>query len=201
MSMDPLYETPPQRTVYLGPLLTFNQVVCLPGIGLYKFLYTILEIKLFLHVSLANMFSHIAGSLFILMMVSLAVQKLFNLMQSHFFIFSFISLALRDTQAKILLCEISEILPPMFSSRIFYGIMTYLSLLSILSSLCKLVVQFLSFAYYSPVLPTPFIEEAIFTPFYALVPLIDHRNMGLFCGSLFCSTDPCVCSYASTRLF
>ena len=31
--------------------------------------------------------------------------------------------------------------------------------------------------------------------------LIDHRDLGLFLGSLFCSFDLCVCSYASTRLF
>ena len=34
--------------------------------------------------------------------------------------------------------------------------------------------------------------------------LIDHRDMGLFLGSLFwalCSIDLCVCSYASTTLF
>ena len=40
----------------------------------------ILEINPLLDVSLANMFSHTLGSLFILLMVSLAVQKLFNLM-------------------------------------------------------------------------------------------------------------------------
>ena len=30
--------------------------------------------------------------------------------------------------------------------------------------------------------------------------LIDHRDMGLFLGSPFCSLDLCVCSYTSTRL-
>ena len=40
----------------------------------------ILEIKPLAKVSLANMFSHTVGSLLILMMVSLAVQKLFSLM-------------------------------------------------------------------------------------------------------------------------
>ena len=70
----------------------------------------ILEIKPFSEVSLANMFSHTVGYLFILMlfslpmqnllillMFSLAVQKVFNLMRSHLFILSFISLALGDT--------------------------------------------------------------------------------------------------------
>ena len=31
--------------------------------------------------------------------------------------------------------------------------------------------------------------------------LIDHRDLGLFLGSLFCSIGLCACSYASSRLF
>ena len=96
-------------------------------IGLFVFLVLshmsslyILEIKLLSEVSLANMFSHRVGSLFILMMVSLAVQQLFNLMQPYLFIFfPCISLALEDILAKILLCGISEILLPMFAARTF----------------------------------------------------------------------------------
>ena len=41
--------------------------------------FYILEINPLSDVSLANMFSHTVGSFFILIMVSLAVQKLFNL--------------------------------------------------------------------------------------------------------------------------
>ena len=79
----------------------------------------ILEIKPLSEVSLANMFSHTVGSLFILMLFSLAMQKLFNLRRSHLFILSFMSLALGDISAKILLCGIPEIFLPMFSSRTF----------------------------------------------------------------------------------
>ena len=67
----------------------------------------ILEIKLLSEVSLANMFSHIVGSLLILTLFSLAMQKLFDLMRSHLFILSFMSLALVDILLKILLCGIS----------------------------------------------------------------------------------------------
>ena len=77
----------------------------------------ILGIKPLSDVSLANMFSHIVGSLFILMLFSLVMQKLFNLMQSHLFIFSFISLAPGDILAKIFLHGIFEIFQPMFSYR------------------------------------------------------------------------------------
>ena len=44
------------------------------------------------------------GSLFILLMFSLAIHKLFILVSSHFFTLSLISLALGDIWVKILLC-------------------------------------------------------------------------------------------------
>ena len=77
----------------------------------------ILEIKPLSEVSLANMFSHTVASLFILILFSLAMQKLFILMRSNLFILSIMSFALGDISVKILLCEISEIFLPMFSSR------------------------------------------------------------------------------------
>ena len=79
----------------------------------------ILEIKPLSKVSLANIFSHTVGFLFILSMISLAMQKIFILMKSHLFILSFISLALGDILVKILLHGISEIFLPMFSCRAF----------------------------------------------------------------------------------
>ena len=79
----------------------------------------ILEIKPLSEVSLANMFSHTVGSLFILMLFSLAVQKLFILMRSHFFILFFTSLAVGDISVKIWLHGKSEIFLPMFSPRTF----------------------------------------------------------------------------------
>ena len=79
----------------------------------------ILETRPLSEVSLANMFPHIVGSLLILMLFSLAMQKLFNLMGSHLFILSFMSLTLGDISVKILLCGMSEIFLPMFSSKTF----------------------------------------------------------------------------------
>ena len=70
-------------------------------------------------ISLANIFSYVVGFLFILMMFSLGVQKLFNLMYSHLFILSFVSLAVGDTAVKTLLHGVSEIFLLMFSSRTF----------------------------------------------------------------------------------
>ena len=80
-------------------------------------LYILEIILLCEEVSLANMFSHIVGSLFILLMFSLAVHKFFILMKSHLFILSFMSLAQGDISVKILLCGICEFFLPMFSSR------------------------------------------------------------------------------------
>ena len=79
----------------------------------------ILEIRPLSEVSLANMFSHTVGFLFILMLFSLAMQKLFILMRSHLFILSFMSFALGDVSVRMLLRGMSEIYVPMFSSRTF----------------------------------------------------------------------------------
>ena len=95
-------------------------------IGLFVFLewspvssLYILEIKPLLQVSLANIFSHTVGSLFILMLFSLAMHKLFVLMRYNLFILSFMSLALGDVSVWMLLCGMSQIFLPMFSSRTF----------------------------------------------------------------------------------
>ena len=58
------------------------------------------------------------GSIFILMLFSLAMQKVFILMISHLII-SFMSLALGDISVKILLPGILEIFLPMGSQLIF----------------------------------------------------------------------------------
>ena len=93
----------------------------------------ILEIRPLSEESVANMFSHTVGSLFILMLFSLAMQKLFILMRSHLFILSFMSLALGDVSVRMLLQGKSEIFLPMFSSRTFMVYDFYLSHLSIMN--------------------------------------------------------------------
>ena len=70
-------------------------------IGLFVFLvltcmscFCILEINPLSVVSFANIFSHSKGSLFILLIVFFAVQKLLSLIWSHLFIFVFIFITL-----------------------------------------------------------------------------------------------------------
>ena len=59
-----------------------------------------LDISPLLVISSANIFSHSVGHLFILWMVSFAVQKLLSLIRSHLFIFAFISFVPGDKSKK-----------------------------------------------------------------------------------------------------
>ena len=84
-------------------------------IGLFAFLplscmsyLCALEINPLMVRSFTNIFFHSLGYLFILLMISFAVQKLLSLIRSHLFIFAFISFALRDWCKKILLCVMSK---------------------------------------------------------------------------------------------
>ena len=84
---------------FLIGLFVFLMLSCI------SFLY-ILEINPFSDVSLENMFFHSVGSLFILFLVSFAVQKLFSLMQFHLFTFSCVSFALGDISKNIALRDV-----------------------------------------------------------------------------------------------
>ena len=171
----------------LGPLYVFLGEVSVNSfahflIALFVFLewshvssLYILEIKPLSEVSLANVFSHTVGSPFILILFSLVMQKLFILMRSYLFILSFMSLALGDISVKILLCEISEIYLPMFSS------MTLMVSQLIFKSFIHLEFIFVygvswwsNLIFFCPALPTPFVEEAIFNPFYAAAPFVEN---------------------------
>ena len=146
----------------------------------------ILEIRPLYEVSLANMISHTVGSLCNLALFSLAMQKLFILMRSHLFILSFMSLALGDMSVRMLLHGMSEISLPMFSSRTFMVLrLIFKSFIHLEFIFCvwrKLVIVFLSpfsfsFFFFSrtcPDLPTPFVEEAIFAPFYTPASFVKY---------------------------
>ena len=61
----------------------------------------ILEINPLSVSSLANIFSHSVGCLFILFMISFAMQKLLNLIRSCLFVFVFISITVGGESKKI----------------------------------------------------------------------------------------------------
>ena len=96
------------RNVYLG-LLSIFLLGCLFLLLLscMSCLY-ILEIKPLLVTSFANIFSRSIDCLFILFVVSFAVQKLVSLIRSHLFSFAFISVALGDWPKKTLVRFMSE---------------------------------------------------------------------------------------------
>ena len=71
--------------------------------------------------SLANIFSHSVGCLFVLFMVSFAMQKLFSLIRYHLFIF----ITLGGGFKKILLHFMSKSVLPMSSSE-FYTSHSYI---------------------------------------------------------------------------
>lgn len=52
-----------------------------------------LDINSLLEISLANIFSHSVGCVFVLLVVPFAARKLFGLMSSHLSVFVFVSLA------------------------------------------------------------------------------------------------------------
>ena len=79
----------------------------------------ILEIKPLSVALFANILSHSVACLFVLFMVSFAVQKLVHLIRFHLFIFVFISVALGDRPKKTLVLLMSENILPLFSSRSF----------------------------------------------------------------------------------
>ena len=96
-------------------------------IGLFAFLilcsmhclYIFLEINPLSLASLVNIFSHSEGCLFVLFMVSFAVQKLLSLIRSCLFMFVFIFITLGGGSKNILLWFMSKTVFPMFSSKGF----------------------------------------------------------------------------------
>ena len=64
-----------------------------------SYLY-ILDINPLLIISFVNIFSHSVGYLFLLSMISFAMQKFLSLIRPHLFIFVFISFALGDKYKK-----------------------------------------------------------------------------------------------------
>ena len=118
-------------------------------IGLFFFLVLshmsslyLLEIKPFSEVLLANMFSHMVGSLFILLMFSLAVQKPFILIKFHLFILYVSSFRGHIGENIAIYLRFYFLCSPL---GLLLCCHLYLSLLSILSYSgvwCKLVVEF-----------------------------------------------------------
>nr|KAF6447818.1 hypothetical protein HJG63_012155 [Rousettus aegyptiacus] len=77
----------------------------------------ILNINPLSYISLANIFYHSIGCLFVLLIVSCTVQKLFSMIEYHLFIFAFVAFAQGGISEKILLRPTSKCLLAFFFSR------------------------------------------------------------------------------------
>ena len=111
---------PVWRSVSLGPLPTFNWIVCLLRVESCEFFIYFGDLTLFQGIIGKYVFPygwlpfHFADGFFFF-----SCAEVFILMRSHLFILSFMSLALGNISVKTLLCGIFEIFLPMFSSRTF----------------------------------------------------------------------------------
>ena len=115
-------------------------------------------------ITFANMVSQYVSSLSIfLKIISLPVQKLLYLSRSHLFIFSFISIILRDGLKKTLLWFMSESVLFMFSSRSFIESgLIFKSLIHLeFIFVYELKNDLISFFFYMWLssFPSPFVEE------------------------------------------
>ena len=91
----------------LGFFLLLSSISCL----------YILEIKPLSFALFETIFSHSVSCRFVFFWVSIAVQKLFSLITSHWFIFAFISVALGNWPEKTFVRLMSEKVLPIVSSR------------------------------------------------------------------------------------
>ena len=142
----------------------------------------ILEIKLLLVASFANMFFQSVDCLFILFMVSFAVKKLTSLIGFHLFIFAFISAALGDWSKKPLVQFMSENVLPMFSSGSFAVSCLMCKSFSHSHHFCAQWVLYWS-TRDSPTLPTLCCcwEETAFSPLHSLASIVkDQLSKGLW---------------------
>jgi len=92
----------------------------------------ILDNNPLLGIPLANILFHSVRCLFVLLMVSFAMQKLLSLIRSHLFIFPFMSFALGD-RAKRYCYNICQRLFLPYFLLVLWFLVLYLALLSILS--------------------------------------------------------------------
>ena len=110
--------------------------------------------------------------------VSFSHAEAFYFDEVPFFILSFMSLSLGHISVKILLHGISEIFLPMFSSRtltvsrLIFKSFIHLEFIFLYG--VRWCLSFIFFACSCPGLPTPFVEEAIFTSFYASAPFVEY---------------------------
>ena len=132
------------------------------------------------------------GCFFILLMFSIAVQKLLILIRSHLFIFAFISFALGYCPKKTLLWFMSKNIFLIFSSRSFmvscliFKLVSNFEFISVYGvsecfNFIDLYVTFQLFQYH-------LLKDCLFSVVYSCLfcfRLMDYKCVSLFWGSLF----------------
>ena len=145
----------------------FNWIVCSPVVESYEY-FTYFGDQTLVRCNIDKYVLLMVASFFILMMVALASQKLFIWWSLICYFFSYFSFC-RGYNGENIVCGISEILVPMFSARIFMvsQLIFYKSFIHFVFIVVYGISWWCSFIFFactSPVLPTPFIEESVFTP-------------------------------------
>ena len=161
----------------------------------------ILDSNSLLPASLASIFFHSLGCLFILLMIYL--QNLFKFDQVPFVYYCFyFFISLGDWSKKIFLQFMSEnVLPMFFSKRFIVSCLIFESLRHFEFIFCCMWGSVLTLHLYGyPTFPTLLAEETVFSSCIFLPPLLKIKCVSLFLGSLFCSIESYVLC-ANTMLF
>ena len=147
--------------------------------------------------------SQSVGCIFVLLTVSLTVQKLSSLVRPYLFSFAFFSFSW-ETDSKTYCYELcwrmfwlGSLLGILWFQVLHLDLWIHFEFLSYMFRGCVLIL--LIYVSYL-VFWTPFIEDTVFSCLLCH-RLIDHNCMGLFLGCLRCSVDPHICFCTSTILF
>ena len=120
----------------------------------------ILDINTLSYILFANIFSQSVSCLFILLIVSFALQKLFSFIYSYLLTFASGTFAFDAKSKESLPRPILRRLPPIFFEEfLWFQIFTCRSLIhfEFIFVSCKKVIQFHSFGCSFPVFPSPFV--------------------------------------------
>ena len=117
--------------------------------------------------SFANIFSHSESCLFVLFMVSFAVQKFLSLLRSHLFIFVLIFFTVGSGLKKILLWFMSKSVLPTFPSKSFIvSGPTFRSLFYFIFVCGTRECSSFICLHVAVIFPAPLIKEIAFSPLY-----------------------------------
>lgn len=151
-----------------------------------------------------NIFTHAIGSLFIWLIVSLAVEKLVSLMEYHRLLFAFVSPAWEDIVKKLIRLMLKTVLP-LFSSKSFrfsghtFKYLTHFDFIFVygMRKYSNFILFYVAVYFYSTTYWRGFVPLFVF----CLLRRTLIKCVWLFLGCLFYSIDLCICLCARTIQF